>query len=181
MAKPLQSNLTIHRALDARRRRLLGNYISNIKTEDIDLPKQKESTTIKIPKFKTPEVRKFEPIQIPKIEPKEYKPLENNNSTLDDFEREYQAFIEKLKKEKEKKELKEELKAYCREYINELLGIEQEQPVEEEPQVEEPEDIVVDEPLFADVDEETTPEEPRNFEEEYQDFINTLKQTKKRK
>ena len=180
MAKPLQSNLTIHRALDARRRRLLGNYISNIKTEDIDLPKQEEST-IKIPRFKTPEVRKFEPIQIPKIEPKEYKPLENNNSTLDDFEREYQAFIEKLKKEKEKKELKEELKAYCREYINELLGIEQEQPVEEEPQVEEPEDTVVDEPLFADVDEETTPEEPKSMEEEYQDFINSLKQTKKRK
>ena len=69
--------------------------------------------------------------------------------------------------------MKEELKAFCKEYINEVLGINQPQE-EPEPVVEEPEDIVVDEPLFADVD-----EEPKSMDEEYQDFINSLKQRKK--
>ena len=117
MSRPIQSNLAVHRVLDAKRKKLLSNYIDSIKNVDIAIPTQ-ETAPLKIPKFKTPEVKKFEPIEVPKIEFKEYKPQEQSN-TLDDFEREYQAFIENLKKEKEKKELKEELKAYCREYINE--------------------------------------------------------------
>lgn len=174
MSKPMSSNLKLRNLLKAKHDNVLGKYLSKINgpeaiNDNVEPPK------LQIPAFKTPEIPKFDPIVVPKIEPR----AEEQTNTLDDFEREYQAFIEKLKKEKEKKELKEELKAYCREYINELLGIEQEQPVEEEPPVEEPEDTVVDEPLFADVDEETTPEEPKSMEEEYQDFINSLKQRKK--
>lgn len=180
MSKPVSTNSKIHRILDAKRNRLRSEYISEIHTENGNSSDRQE-TKINIPMFNVPVIPKFESIAVPKIEMPKYedKPVEQNN-TLDDFEREYQAFIEKLKREKEKKELKEELKAFCKEYINELLGINQPQE-EPEPEVKEPVDTVVDEPLFADVDEETTQEEPRNFEEEYQDFINSLKQSKKRK
>lgn len=180
MSKPVSTNFKIHRILDAKRNRLRSEYISEIHTENGNSSDRQE-TKINIPKFNVPVIPKFESIAVPKIEMPKYedKPVEQNN-TLDDFEREYQAFIEKLKREKEKKELKEELKAFCKEYINELLGINQPQE-EPEPEVEEPENTVKDEPLFADIDEETTQEEPRNFEEEYLDFINSLKQSKKRK
>lgn len=183
MSKPVSTNSKIHRILDAKRNRLRSEYISEIHTENGNSSDRQE-TKINIPKFNVPVIPKFESIAVPKIEMPKYedKPVEQNN-TLDDFEREYQAFIEKLKKEKEKKELKEELKAFCKEYINELLGINQPQE-EPEPEVEEPEesvDTVVDEPLFADVDEETEPKEQKSMEEEYQDFINSLKQTRKRK
>ena len=175
MSKPVSTNSKIHRILDAKRNRLRSEYISEIHTENGNSSDRQE-TKINIPKFNVPVIPKFESIAVPKIEMPKYedKPVEQNN-TLDDFEREYQAFIEKLKREKEKKELKEELKAFCKEYINEILGINQPQE-EPEPVVEEPEDIVVDEHLFADVD-----EEPKSMEEEYQDFINSLKQTRKRK
>ena len=173
MSKPVSTNSKIHRILDAKRNRLRSEYISEIHTENGNSSDRQE-TKINIPKFNVPVIPKFESIAVPKIEMPKYedKPVEQNN-TLDDFEREYQAFIEKLKREKEKKELKEELKAFCKEYINEILGINQPQE-EPEPVVEEPEDIVVDEHLFADVD-----EEPKSMEEEYQDFINSLKQRKK--
>lgn len=177
MSRPIQSNLAVHRVLDAKRKKLLSNYIDSIKNVDIAIPTQ-ETAPLKIPKFKTPEVKKFEPIEVPKIEFKEYKPQEQSN-TLDDFEREYQAFIENLKKEKEKKELKEELKAYCREYINELFGIET--PVENKPEehIEEP----VEETKEVDISNlegHNVIKEAKSFDEEYADFINSLKQTKRK-
>ena len=175
MSRPLPKNLVASRELRARRNRIRTDYIRNLREESEN--EVNESTEpLKVPKFTIPEIPKIEKLQTTYTSPV----VKEQNNTLDDFEREYQAFIEKLKKEKEKKELKEELKAFCKEYINEVLGINQPQE-EPEPVVEEPEDTVVDEPLFADVDEETTPEEPKSMEEEYQDFINSLKQTKKRK
>lgn len=181
MSRPIQSNLAVHRVLDAKRKKLLSNYIDSINNVDIAIPTQ-ETASLKIPKFKTPEVKKFEPIEVPKIEFKEYKPQEQSN-TLDDFEREYQAFIENLKKEKEKKELKEELKAYCREYINELFGIEtpnenkQEEPVEES--VEEPEEETKEVDI-SNLEGNTVIKEAKSFDEEYADFINNLKQTRRK-
>jgi hypothetical protein len=177
MSRPIQSNLAVHRVLDAKRKKLLSNYIDSIKNVDIAIPTQ-ETAPLKIPKFKTPEVKKFEPIEVPKIEFKEYKPQEQSN-TLDDFEREYQAFIENLKKEKEKKELKEELKAYCREYINELFGIET--PVENKPEehVEEPEEETKELDI-SNLEGNNVIKEAKSFDEEYADFINSLKQTKRK-
>lgn len=177
MSRPIQSNLAVHRVLDAKRKKLLSNYIDSIKNVDIAIPTQ-ETAPLKIPKFKTPEVKKFEPIEVPKIEFKEYKPQEQSN-TLDDFEREYQAFIENLKKEKEKKELKEELKAYCREYINELFGIET--PVENKPEehVEEPEEEIKELDI-SNLEGNNVIKEAKSFDEEYADFINSLKQTKRK-
>lgn len=177
MSRPIQSNLAVHRVLDAKRKKLLSNYIDSIKNVDIAIPTQ-ETAPLKIPKFKTPEVKKFEPIEVPKIEFKEYKPQEQSN-TLDDFEREYQAFIENLKKEKEKKELKEELKAYCREYINELFGIET--PVENKPEehIEEPEEETKELDI-SNLEGNNVIKEAKSFDEEYADFINSLKQTKRK-
>lgn len=177
MSRPIQSNLAVHRVLDAKRKKLLSNYIDSIKNVDIAIPTQ-ETAPLKIPKFKTPEVKKFEPIEVPKIEFKEYKPQEQSN-TLDDFEREYQAFIENLKKEKEKKELKEELKAYCREYINELFGIET--PVKNKPEkpVEEPEEETKELDI-SNLEGNNVIKEAKSFDEEYADFINSLKQTKRK-
>lgn len=177
MSRPIQSNLAVHRVLDAKRKKLLSNYIDSIKNVDIAIPTQ-ETAPLKIPKFKTPEIKKFEPIEVPKIEFKEYKPQEQSN-TLDDFEREYQAFIENLKKEKEKKELKEELKAYCREYINELFGIET--PVENKPEehVEEPEEEIKELDI-SNLEGNNVIKEAKSFDEEYADFINSLKQTKRK-
>lgn len=177
MSRPIQSNLAVHRVLDAKRKKLLSNYIDSIKNVDIAIPTQ-ETAPLKIPKFKTPEVKKFEPIEVPKIEFKEYKPQEQSN-TLDDFEREYQAFIENLKKEKEKKELKEELKAYCREYINELFGIET--PVENKPEehVEESEEEIKELDI-SNLEGNNVIKEAKSFDEEYADFINSLKQTKRK-
>ena len=175
MSRPLPKNLVASRELRARRNRIRTDYIRNLREESEN--EVNESTEpLKVPKFTIPEIPKIEKLQATYTSPV----VEKQNNTLDDFEREYQAFIEKLKKEKEQKELKEELKAFCKEYINEVLGINQPQE-EPEPEVKEPENTVEDEPLFADVDEETTQEEPRNFEEEYLDFINSLKQSKKRK
>lgn len=180
MSKPVSINSKMHRILDTKRNRLRSEYISEIHSEN-DNDSDKQETKINIPKFNIPVIPKIESITVPKIEIPKYKnkPVEQNN-TLDDFEQEYQAFIEKLKKEKEKKELIKELKAFCKEYINEILGISQHQE-EPEPEVEEPENTVVDEPLFADVDEKATQEEPKSMEEKYQDFINSLKQIKKGK
>lgn len=168
MSRPLPKNLVASRELRARRNRIRTDYIRNLR-EESENEVNESAEPLKVPKFTIPEIPKIEKLQATYTSPV----VEEQNNTLDDFEREYQAFIEKLKKEKEKKELKEELKTFCKEYINEILGINQPQE-EPEPVVEEPEDIVVDEPLFADVD-----EEPKSMEEEYQDFINSLKQRKK--
>ena len=177
MSRPIQSNLAVHRVLDAKRKKLLSNYIDSIKNVDIAIPTQ-ETAPLKIPKFKTPEVKKFEPIEVPKIEFKEYKPQEQSN-TLDDFEREYQAFIENLKKEKEKKELKEELKAYCREYINELFCIETPVENKSEEHVEEPEEETKELDI-SNLEGNNVIKEAKSFDEEYADFINSLKQTKRK-
>lgn len=168
MSRPLPKNLVASRELRARRNRIRTDYIRNLR-EESENEVNESAEPLKVPKFTIPEIPKIEKLQATYTSPV----VEEQNNTLDDFEREYQAFIEKLKKEKEKKELKEELKTFCKEYINEILGINQPQE-EPEPVVEEPEDIVVDEPLFTDVD-----EKPKSMEEEYQDFINSLKQRKK--
>lgn len=168
MSRPLPKNLVASRELRARRNRIRTDYIRNLR-EESENEVNESAEPLKVPKFTIPEIPKIEKLQATYTSPV----VEEQNNTLDDFEREYQAFIEKLKKEKEKKELKEELKTFCKEYINEILSINQPQE-EPEPVVEEPEDIVVDEPLFTDVD-----EKPKSMEEEYQDFINSLKQRKK--
>lgn len=173
MSKPIQSNLAVHRVLDAKRKKLLSNYIDSINNVDIAIPTQ-ETAPLKIPKFKTPKVKKFEPFEVPKIKFKEYKPQEQSN-TLDDFEREYQAFIENLKKEKEKKELKEELKAYCREYINELFGIETPNENKPEEPVEETKEVDI-----SNLEGHNVIKEAKSFDEEYAGFINSLKQTKRK-
>lgn len=180
MSRPLSNNLKFKRALQTQRNDIRTGYIDKI--NKIDKPALIKTEPIKIPEFKAPEIPKFDPIPVPKIEKVE-KPVEQTN-TIDDFEREYQAFIEKLKKEKEKKELKEELKSYCRDYINELLGIktlenntETENETIDYPEEEIPEKETTEED--SEQNEEFTQEEPKTLEEEYQDFINNLKQTRK--
>lgn len=167
MSRPVSKNKKVHQLLQAKRKELLINYIGKIHDENGSSISE-EHTELSIPQFKKPDIPKFEPIQVPKLEPVK------QDTTLDDFEREYQAFIENLKKEKEKKELKEELKAYCREYINELFGIEtpnenkQEEPVEETK--------VAD---ISNLEGNNVIKETKSLDEEYADFINHLKQSKK--
>ena len=134
MSRPLPKNLVASRELRARRNRIRTDYIRNLR-EESENEINESAEPLKVPKFTIPEIPKIEKLQATYTSPV----VEKQNNTLDDFEREYQAFIEKLKKEKEKKELKEELKAFCKDYINELLGINQPQE-EPEPKVEEPED-----------------------------------------
>lgn len=176
MSRPISKNKAVHRLLQAKRKELLINYIGKIHDENGSSIGE-EHSELSIPQFKKPDIPKFEPIQVPKLEPAK------QDTTLDDFEREYQAFIENLKKEKEKKELKEELKAYCREYINELFGIETpnenkpEEPVEEP--VEEPEEETKEVDI-SNLEGNTVIKESKSFDEEYADFINNLKQTRRK-
>lgn len=170
MSRPVSRNRIIHRILQTQRNDVRLGYLSDI-NRNIDVNVDKFET-IKIPEFKVPDIPKFEPIPIPKIE----KPAEEQSNTLDSFEREYQAFIEKLKKEKEQKALKEELKEYCKEYINDLLGIGKQVPVQQE----KPIDIDYPEEDKIKIDDIPVVEEkPKDFEQEYADFINSLKQKRK--
>lgn len=171
MSRPISKNKAVHRLLQAKRKELLMNYIGKIHDENSS-SNGEEHTELSIPQFKKPDIPKFEPIQVPKLEPAK------EDTTLDDFEREYQAFIENLKKEKEKKELKEELKAYCREYINELFGIETPVENKQEEPVEEPEEETKEVDI-SNLEGNNVIKEAKSFDEEYADFLNSLKQTKK--
>lgn len=172
MSRPISKNKAVHRLLQAKRKELLINYIGKIHDENSSSICE-EHSELSIPQFKKPDIPKFEPIQVPKLEPAK------QDTTLDDFEREYQAFIENLKKEKEKKELKEELKTYCREYINELFGIETPNENKQEVPVEEPEEETKEVDI-SNLEGNTVIKEAKSFDEEYADFINSLKQTRRK-
>ena len=62
MSRPIQSNLAVHRVLDAKRKKLLSNYIDSIKNVDIAIPTQ-ETAPLKIPKFKTQKRKRKERIK----------------------------------------------------------------------------------------------------------------------